>query len=104
MKNIRCPHCQSLCEIGSGYYHDDKLNIRCNRCHQAILATNEDDEKPLMKLYTKPAKETVDMLPAWSPGGRYNAAGNYNYGYPNNLNHEQQQSGTKANDYDGFSD
>lgn len=60
MKNIKCPHCQSLCEIGIGYYCDEKINIRCVKCNQVILATNEDDEKPLIKLYTKPVKETSE--------------------------------------------
>jgi len=60
MKMIRCPHCQSVCPIGSGYYHDEKLNILCKLCHQIMLATNEDDERELQKLFTRPVKEQHD--------------------------------------------
>ena len=60
MKNIKCPHCQSLCEIGIGYYYDEKINIRCSKCNQVILATNEEDETALLKLFTKPVKETSE--------------------------------------------
>ena len=60
MKTIRCPQCQSKCEIGTGYYHDAKLNIRCRRCHSVIFATSEEDEKALVTLYTRPTKDTHD--------------------------------------------
>jgi len=57
MKVIRCPYCQSVCGVGVGYYHDEKLNIRCRLCNKIILATNEEDEKELMQLYTRPNRE-----------------------------------------------
>lgn len=60
MKIIRCPHCQSVCETGSGYYHDDRLNIRCKKCNRVILATSEDDEKDLHRLYTRPVRDHHD--------------------------------------------
>ena len=53
MKTIRCPHCQSTLEVGTGYYHDEALNLHCGKCKKVILATTEEDEKDLLKLYTK---------------------------------------------------
>lgn len=58
MKTIQCPYCQSHCEIGTGYYHDEKLNIRCTYCTSVIFATSEEDEAELLKLRMRPDKET----------------------------------------------
>lgn len=85
MKTIRCPHCQSPCEVGTGYYHDERLNIRCNRCHQVILATNEEDERPLIKLHTRPTKEVNES--SWPyQGGRHYTGTAHQY-------HQQGQQG-----------
>lgn len=100
MKTIRCPHCQSPCEIGTGYYHDEKLNIRCNRCHQVILATSEEDEKPLLKLYTRPTKETNETGSSWPYHGGRNYAGVHHHGH---ATHQPGHGhpGMMAGDYDG---
>lgn len=93
MKSIRCPHCQSPCEIGTGYYHDERLNIRCNRCTQIILATNEEDEKPLAKLYARPIKETTDVPNSWA----------YKNGHiGQNYNHTQHINGHPNGAYEDF--
>jgi hypothetical protein len=94
MKLIKCPHCQSPCEIGTGYYHDDKINIRCGKCHQVILATNEEDEKQLVKLYTKPVKETIETTNAWNHHLRHQI-----------QPHQQQQSNSHVpTEFDGAGD
>ena len=60
MKIRRCPHCHSQYKMGNGYYHDGKLNIRCARCNNIILATSEEDEQSLQKLYTRPLRDSYE--------------------------------------------
>lgn len=79
MKVIRCPHCQSVCGLGTGYYHDEKLNIRCNRCHKVLLATNEDDERDLQKLFTRPVNESHDHTHTTHNNYAGYAGGNHHY-------------------------
>jgi hypothetical protein len=43
-----------------GYYHDDQLNIRCSRCNNVLLATTEEDEQALQKLYSRPTRDAYE--------------------------------------------
>lgn len=99
MKSIRCPFCMSPCEVGTGYYHDERLNIHCGKCHNVILATSEDDEKELVKLHTRPIKDTHDSVPVsqpWNYGHR--GPHNHNYGHQ----HQHQQQPGQGNPYPGM--
>lgn len=113
MKTIRCPFCMSKCEIGTGYYHDENLNVRCGRCHSVMMATSEEDEKPLAALYTRPIKDTHDTATnAMGYGWPQHGAGvnprshpmgpgmphNHNFDQPG---HGRAYPGMMGSDYDG---
>lgn len=56
-KMIRCPYCQSSYGPGSGYFHDEKLNIRCSKCKKIIFGTTEEDEAELWAFYHRTVRE-----------------------------------------------
>ena len=100
MKVIRCPHCQSLCNIGGGYYHDEKLNIRCKICHKIMFATTDEDEKELQKLFTRPIREDHHHTHTATQAAYTGYPTTGRHAHDSRHGHQQQHVGAEPDDYD----
>lgn len=80
MKQIRCPSCQTILDIGIDYFWDEKLNIHCVHCTQIILATNEEDEIPVAALYQKPTQSSSSSHRSVSHTPSHGVHGNFSHG------------------------